>query len=106
MDDGYLVYATIHWEQAGVNDLLPLGPANIRLLDANGQEMQFSLIDNENTGTFRDKHQTVIAIKTTPVQLLRPVDICSRFQFLWKHRWMPASFLTPAPPRNPDKPGR
>ena len=73
MDDGYLVYATIHWEQAGVNDLLPLGPTNIRLLDANGQEMQFSLIDDENTGTFRDKHQTVIAIKTTPVQSSGPL---------------------------------
>ena len=73
MDDGYLLYATINWEQASVNDLQVLNPANIRLLDANGQEMQFSLINDENTGTFYDKRQTVIAIKTAPVQLSGPL---------------------------------
>jgi hypothetical protein len=37
MDDGYLIYATLHWENTGFSSLDFFDPTAFHLLDANGQ---------------------------------------------------------------------
>jgi hypothetical protein len=69
MDDGYLLYATIHWEDTPYNlvDAIDLDQ-NLHLSDANGQEMIFEVHNDEHTGVQFDQRQTVLAIKTAPVR--------------------------------------
>lgn len=75
MDDGYLLYITIDWGQASVNSVdIPGNPSTMRLLDTNGQELLFERVyDDGNTGIFVDKRQTVIAVKTAPIQVAGPL---------------------------------
>jgi hypothetical protein len=76
MDDGYLLYATIHWKETPFKyvDLLE-GAETLRLLDASGQEMLYELHQDEQTGINWDQRQTVFAIKTAPVQTTGPLTL-------------------------------
>jgi hypothetical protein len=70
MDDGYLIYATLHWENTdfgSVDDIFDM--STIHLLDANGQEIAYNL-DNETIteSTFSDhRGEQPFAIKTAPI---------------------------------------
>lgn len=76
MDDGYLLYATLHWEDTPFIHVDVTDPqATLHLLDSAGQEMLYEFIYDENTGPFVDQRQTVIAIKTAPVQSPGPLTL-------------------------------
>lgn len=74
MDDGYLLYVTVDWSNANIDFLDVPNPANIHLLDSKGQEMPFNLVyDDASAGVFTEKHQTIFAIKTAPIQVAGPL---------------------------------
>jgi hypothetical protein len=78
MDDGYLIYVTIHYENAGLGWIdIPMDPATFHLLDASGQEVGYELdwdATNEIQGTFVPG-QTAFAIKTAPIQTPGPLTL-------------------------------
>jgi hypothetical protein len=78
MDDGYLIYVTIHYENAGLGSIdIPMDPATFHLLDAGGQEVAYELdwdATNEIQGTFVPG-QTAFAIKTAPIQTPGPLTL-------------------------------
>jgi Tol biopolymer transport system component len=78
MDDGYLIYVTIHYENAGLGWIdIPMDPATFHLLDASGQEVAYELdwdATNEIQGTFVPG-QTAFAIKTAPIQTPGPLTL-------------------------------
>jgi len=78
MDDGYLIYATIHYENSGLGSIdIPLDPATFHLLDASGQEVAYELdweATNEIQATFVPD-QTAFAIKTAPIQIPGPLTL-------------------------------
>lgn len=78
MDDGYLIYVTIHYENAGLGSIdIPMDPATFHLLDASGQEVAYELdwdATNEIQGTFVPG-QTAFAIKTAPIQIPGPLTL-------------------------------
>jgi len=78
MDDGYLMYVTIHYENAGLGSIdIPMDPATFHLLDASGQEVAYELdweATNEIQGTFVSG-QTAFAIKTAPIQTPGPLTL-------------------------------
>jgi hypothetical protein len=69
MEDGYLIYVTIHYENSGLGSIdIPLDPAAFHLLDASGQEIAYELdwdATNEVQATYIPG-QTAFAIKTAP----------------------------------------
>lgn len=76
MDDGYLIYASVHWKDtpfiwADVTD----PNETLHLLDANGQDMRYELRYDEQTGIDQDQRQTVFAIKTAPIQNASPLTL-------------------------------
>ena len=76
MEDGYLLYATLHWEDTPFNTLELGDPAEaLHLLDANGQELIYELHDDEQTGVRGDQRQTVFALKTAPIQTAGPLTL-------------------------------
>jgi len=78
MDDGYLIYVTIHYENSGLGSIdIPLDPATFHLLDASGQEVAYELdwdATNEIQATFVPG-QTAFAIKTAPIQIPDPLTL-------------------------------
>jgi WD40 repeat protein len=78
MDDGYLIYATLHYENSGLGSIdIPLDPATLHLLDASGQEVAYELdweAMNEIQATFVPG-QTAFAIKTAPIQMPGPLTL-------------------------------
>ena len=78
MDDGYLIYVTIHYENTGLGSIdIPTDPAAFHLLDASGQEVSYELdwdATNEIQATFVPG-QTAFAIKTAPVQTPGPLTL-------------------------------
>lgn len=76
MEDGYLLYATLHWEAAPYSSVSLNNPAAaLHLLDANGQELVYELRDEEGAGVNVDQRQTVFALKTAPVQTPGPLTL-------------------------------
>lgn len=76
MDDGYLLYATLHWEKTSFNYVELLDRAEtLRLLDESGQEMLFEIHEDEQTGVNWEQRQTHFAIKTAPVQTTGPLTL-------------------------------
>jgi hypothetical protein len=76
MDDGYLIYATVHWKDTPFTWVDLTDPlATLHLLDANGQPIVYELRYDEQTGIQQDQHQTVFAIKTAPVQSPGPLTL-------------------------------
>jgi hypothetical protein len=76
MNDGYLLYATLHWENTPFNsvDVIDLAE-NLHLLDASGQGMGYEFVEDEQTGVKEDLRQTAFAIKTAPVQSSGPLTL-------------------------------
>jgi hypothetical protein len=78
MDDGYLIYATIHYENSGLGWIdIPMDPATFHLLDASGQEVAYELnwdATNEIQATYVSG-QTAFAIKTAPIQIPGPLTL-------------------------------
>ncbi len=76
MDDGYLLYATLHWEDTPFSSVDVIdSPQTLHLLDASGQEMIYETLYDEQTGVIGDQRQTVFAIKTAPVQIPGPLTL-------------------------------
>jgi hypothetical protein len=76
MDDGYLIYASMHWQGADLNSIDLVQPEiTVHLLDASGHEMIHESIDDENTGMKFEEHRTVFALKTAPIHVNGPLTI-------------------------------
>jgi hypothetical protein len=76
MDDGYLLYARLHWEDTPFNSVEVIDLAEtLHLLDGSGQEMLYELHEDEQTGVQWDQRQTVFALKTAPVQTPGPLTL-------------------------------
>lgn len=69
MEDGYLIYATLHWEDTpyAVVEVMNL-TETLHLTTSNGQEITFEDYYDEQTGVNIDQRQTIFAIKTSPLQ--------------------------------------
>lgn len=75
MDDGYLLYATLHWESSKVLASINIDSSTIRLLDANGQEVP-QLLDYDAVLSLPYEHgKTFLAIKTESLQLTGPLTL-------------------------------
>jgi hypothetical protein len=75
MDDGYLIYATLHWEDTGLNSLDLLDPIRLHVLDANGEEITYTFdADAKNSLTPR-RGQTVFVIRTAPIRASGPLTL-------------------------------
>jgi hypothetical protein len=69
MDDGYLIYVTIHYENSGLGSIDLPDLSTLHLLDASGQEVAYELdwdATNEIQAIFVPG-QTAFAIKTAPI---------------------------------------
>ncbi|MDM7972874.1 MAG: hypothetical protein QUT27_07445, partial [candidate division Zixibacteria bacterium] len=79
MGDGYLLFATLHWEDSPFESVDIGDPVDsVRLLDASGAEMLYEVRDEEGTGVNWDQRQTVFAIQTAPVQSPGPLTLVLR----------------------------
>jgi hypothetical protein len=78
MNDGYLIYVTIHYENSGLGSIdIPLDPATFHLLDASGQEVAYEL-DWDATNEIQATSvpgQTAFAIRTAPIQIRGPLTL-------------------------------
>jgi Tol biopolymer transport system component len=77
MDDGYLIYATLHWGNTGFNSVDMFDITTFHLLDANGQEIAYNL-DHEaiTESNFPDQRgQQPFVIKTAPILVPGPVTL-------------------------------
>ena len=78
MNDGYLIYVTIHYENSGLSSIdIPLDPTMLHLLDASGQEVAYEL-DWEATNEVQTTlvpGQTAFVIKTAPIQSAGPLTL-------------------------------
>lgn len=76
MDDGYLLYATLHWKDTPFYYVDMIDPVEVlHLLDGSGQEMLYEVRYDEQTGIQGDQRQTVFAIKTAPVLTPGPLTL-------------------------------
>ena len=76
MDDGYLLYATLHWEETSFASVDVTDPTEtLHLLDGDGQEIVSELYYDEYTGVNWDQRQTVFAVKTAPMQVPGPLTL-------------------------------
>jgi hypothetical protein len=73
MNDGYLIYATLHWENTGFSALDFFDPTMLHLLDANGKEITYNFDDDANRSLTPGRGQTEFAIRTAPIQIAGPV---------------------------------
>jgi WD40 repeat protein len=91
MDDGYLLYATLHWAETGFNSV-DVYEEMTRLLDANGQEIPFVFDHELLTNVESERGHLPIALKTSPIPVPGPltlaidtvsanVDVDARFTF-------------------------
>ncbi|HLO33601.1 MAG TPA: hypothetical protein VK249_30915 [Anaerolineales bacterium] len=77
MDDGYLLYATVHWENTGLDWIDFPSPETLHLLAADGQEVLYEL-DWEATNALQmtpQSGQTTFAIKTAPIYVSGPLTL-------------------------------
>ena len=76
MDDGDLIYASVHWQEApGINGLSmrPLH-ATVHVRDAAGREVAYEEVD-EDTGGGYAEHKVIFALKTAPLRANGPLTI-------------------------------
>jgi hypothetical protein len=74
MDDGYLLYATIHWENTGLSTVDRYDTAT-RLLDANGEELPYTVDVNAMQNITWQPGQAAFAIKTVPINVPGPLTL-------------------------------
>ena len=75
MDDGYLIYATLHWENTGFHSLDLLNPATLHVLDANGKEITYTFDDDAKNSLTPGRGQTVFVIWTAPIRVSGPLTL-------------------------------
>lgn len=77
MDDGYLIYATLHWENTGFHSADMFDTSTFHLLDANGQEIAYNLdYEAVTESNFPDRRgQQPFVIKTAPILVPGPVTL-------------------------------
>jgi WD40-like Beta Propeller Repeat len=75
MDDGYLLYADLHWGNSGFDWVGVPEAAGIHVSDASGQPISFDVTNDDTTGSSADGHQTVFALKTAPIQTAGPLTL-------------------------------
>lgn len=76
MDDGYLIYAMVNWQDTPFVWVDVTDPTEtLHLLDANGQPMLYELRFDELTETTASPRQTHFVIKTAPVQTPGPLAL-------------------------------
>jgi hypothetical protein len=75
LKNGYLIYATMHWENSGLSGLSVMGRDNPRLLDASGQEISYSLDSEAMISMPYTQGQTVLAIQTGALQSPGPLTV-------------------------------
>jgi hypothetical protein len=75
MDDGYLIYATLHWENTGFSSLDLIDPTMFHLLDANGKEITYNFDNDANQSLTRERGQTAFVIRTAPIQVTGPLTL-------------------------------
>jgi len=75
LNDGYLIYASLHWENTGYSSVDVRDISTIHLLDANGQEISFTFDYDEMGITPWQPGQRPLIIKTEPVLLAGPLTL-------------------------------
>jgi hypothetical protein len=75
LDDGYLIYATVHWENSGFSGLEVFGPSAFRLLDSKGQNVSYTLNVDETASMPGKQGQTALAFRITSMQVPGPLTI-------------------------------
>ena len=75
MDDGYLIYATLHWENTDFSSVELFDTTTLHVLDVDGQEISYNLdYDAMNSFTYQ-RGQTQFAIKTAPILVAGPLTL-------------------------------
>jgi hypothetical protein len=77
MNDGYLIYATIHYENSGLSGIDFPDPTILKVYDGSGQQVAFDL-DWDATNAIQETAkpgQTSFAIKTAPIQAAGPLTL-------------------------------
>jgi hypothetical protein len=75
MDDGYLIYATIHWENTGFSSIDRNDTSAIHVLDANGQEVAYTYDLDALSSMEWKPGQTSFALRTAPIQVAGPLTL-------------------------------
>lgn len=77
MDDGYLIYMTIHYENTGLEWIDTPDPTTLHLLDSSRQAISYELDWEATTSveTTASPGQTAFAIKTAPIQIPGPLTL-------------------------------
>ncbi|MGB8980907.1 MAG: DUF4179 domain-containing protein [Anaerolineales bacterium] len=75
MDDGYLIYATLHWENTGFSSIDRNDTFTIHLLDANGQEVAYTYDLDALSSMEWQPGKTSFALRTGPIQVAGPLTL-------------------------------
>jgi hypothetical protein len=75
MDDGYLIYATLHWENTGFGSIDRNDTSAIHLLDANGQEVAYTYDLDAMSSMEWQPGKTSFALRTAPIQVAGPLTL-------------------------------
>jgi Tol biopolymer transport system component len=75
MDDGYLIYVTLHWENSRFSSVDRNDADTIHLVDANGQEVAYTYDLYAMKDMARQVGQTTFAIKTAPILVPGPLTL-------------------------------
>jgi hypothetical protein len=75
MDDGYLIYATLHWENSRFSSIDRNDTSSIHLLDANGQEIPYTYDLDALSSMEWQPGKTSFALRTAPIQVAGPITL-------------------------------
>jgi hypothetical protein len=75
MDDGYLIYATLHWENTMFSSIDQNDTSAIHLLDANGQEVAYTYDLDALSSMEWQPGRTSFALRTAPIQVVGPLTL-------------------------------
>lgn len=75
MEDGYLIYASLHAEDTAFNNLSLISSSSIHLLDAKGREILHYLDVEAMAALPRIEDQTALAIKTDWIPIPGPITL-------------------------------
>jgi hypothetical protein len=75
MDDGYVLYATLHWENTVLSSVDRNDTSTMHLLDANGQEVPFTYDLDALSAMDWQPGQTSFAIRTAPIEAAGPITL-------------------------------
>jgi Tol biopolymer transport system component len=73
MEDGYLLYASMHFENTGIYSVNVLDPMHVQLLDAEGQDIPFALDFETLAGVERQPGGSPFTLKTAPIRVAGPL---------------------------------